>query len=195
MHCGHCIPSKSSKLQHSDGGRRQQVPDLASVGSSCPLPAQMHLEPTGRKLPAALRVAVAPWLWAWQGSTVLSTWILMPSPQEEVTDLLKSKTSCFLSQWCVKWLRQKQAVLPLMGKQGCCLCCKHQHLLRRVWRDKESFMFSLHCQEAPCGHLPSQLRTPGRRPATMRCLQHTMVLHSPVELISAPWLVQHKLII
>lgn len=36
---------------------------------------------------------------------------------------------------------------------------------------------------SPCGHLSSQLRTLGR-PATMRCLQHTMVLHSPVELIS-----------
>lgn len=75
-----------------------------------------------------------------QDSTVLSRWILMPSPQEEVTDLLKSKISCLLSQWCVKWLRQKQAVLPLMGKQGCHLWSKHQHLLGRDWRrDKESF--------------------------------------------------------
>lgn len=59
----------------------------------------------------------------------------------EVTDLLKSKISCLLSQWCVKWLRLvKQAVLPLMGKQGCSLWSKHQHLLRRDWRrDKERF--------------------------------------------------------
>lgn len=79
----HCIPSKSSKPQHRDGGKRQQVPDLASRGSSCPLPAQMHVEPTGRMLPAAYKVAVAPWLRAGQGSTVLSRWILMPSLQEK----------------------------------------------------------------------------------------------------------------
>lgn len=128
MYCGqlgaylcirYCICSKSSKLHHSDGGKRQQIPDLASMGSFRPLPAQMHLEPTGRMLPAAHKVAVAPWLWTGQGNTVLSRWILMPSPQEEVTDLLRSKISCLLSQWCIKWLRQKQAVLALMGKDGC----------------------------------------------------------------------------
>lgn len=137
----HCILSKSSTPQDRDGGRSQQVPDLASRGSSCPLPAQMHVEPTGRMLPAAHKVAVAPWLWTGQRSTVLSRWILMPSLQEEVRDLLKSKISCLLSQWYVKWLRLvKQAVLPLMGKQGCSLWSKHQHLLRRDWRrDKESF--------------------------------------------------------
>lgn len=113
---------------------------MASMGSSCPLPAQVHLKPTGRMLPAAHKVAVAPWLWAGQGSTVLSRWILMPFLQEEATDLLRSKISCLLSQWCVKWLRQKQAILPLMGKQGCRLWSKHQHLLRRDWRrDKKSF--------------------------------------------------------
>lgn len=136
---GHCIPSKSSKLQHKDGGpkgSRSLTWHLWAV--LVPSQLKMHLKPTGRMLPAAHQVAVAPWLWAGQGSTVLSRWILMPSPQEEVTDLLKSKISCLLSQWCVKWLRQKQAVFPLMGKQGCHLWSKHQHLPGKDWRrDRE----------------------------------------------------------
>lgn len=74
----HCIPSKSIKRQHRVGGKRQQVSNLASMGRSCPLPAQMHFEPTGRMLPAAHKVAVAPWLWAGQTSRALSRWILIP---------------------------------------------------------------------------------------------------------------------
>lgn len=181
---GPCIPSKSSKLQHKDGGKRQQVPDLASVGSSCHLPAQRHLKPTGRRIPAAHRVAVAPWLWAGQGSTVLSRWILMPSPQEEVSELLTSKISCLLSQWCVK-LKAEASCASIDGKAGMPPVLQTSASPgERLEEGQRALVFSLHGQEAPCGHLSSQLRTPGRRPATVRCLQHLMVLHSPVELIS-----------
>lgn len=49
-----------------------QVPDSASTGSSCPLPAQMYLDTTGKMLPATHVTAVAPWLQAGEERTVLS---------------------------------------------------------------------------------------------------------------------------